>query len=93
MIRLLLVAFFLEVGFALIVVPWSAFWDRNYFAQALPAVQVFMTNNFVRGAVSGLGVINLITGVGELVSMLMARQVETPTSLNLPAQPDKSPCD
>ena len=34
--RLLLIAFFLEVGFVLIVVPWSAYWDRNYFALALP---------------------------------------------------------
>ena len=71
--RLLLVAFFLEVGFALIVVPWSAFWDRNYFAQALPMVEKVMTNNFVRGAVSGLGVINMAVGTWELLSMLLAR--------------------
>ena len=89
MIRLLLVAFFLEVGFALIVVPWSAFWDRNYFAQALPAVQMLMTNNFVRGAVSGIGLINLITGVHELMSMLLARQVEQPPSLNARSQVDE----
>ena len=86
--RLLLVAFFLEVGFALIVVPWSAFWDRNYFAQALPAVQMLMTNNFVRGAVSGIGLVNLITGVHELMSMLLARQVERPASLNARSQAD-----
>ena len=30
--RLIYVAFFLEVGLLLIVLPWSAFWDRNYFA-------------------------------------------------------------
>jgi hypothetical protein len=89
MIRLLLVAFFLEVGFALIVVPWSAFWDRNYFAQALPAVQMLMTNNFVRGAVSGVGLVNLITGVHELMSMLLARQVERPPSLNARSQVDE----
>jgi hypothetical protein len=89
MIRLLLVAFFLEVGFALIVVPWSAFWDRNYFAQALPAVQMLMTNNFVRGAVSGVGLVNLVTGVQELMSMLLARQVERPASLKAHSQVDE----
>jgi hypothetical protein len=71
------VAFFFEIGFALVVVPWSAFWDRNYFAEAVPAIHAFITNNFVRGAVSGLGVINLIAGLGELVSILLARNTDT----------------
>ena len=79
--RLLLIAFFLEAGFALIVVPWSAFWDRNYFAQALPFVHDVITNNFVRGAVSGIGLINIVVGVRELVAMLLARQSDTPTTL------------
>ena len=30
---LLLAAFFLEIGFVLLVVPWSSYWDRNFFAQ------------------------------------------------------------
>jgi hypothetical protein len=71
--RLLLIAFFLEVGFALIVVPWSTFWERNYFAQALPFLGELITNNFVRGAVSGLGVVNVLTGISELASLFMAR--------------------
>jgi hypothetical protein len=81
--RLLLTALFLEVGFALIVVPWSAFWDRNYFALALPAVHAVITNNFVRGAISGVGLLNIVVGVSELVSLFLARQGEPPvTSLN-----------
>jgi hypothetical protein len=75
--RLFIVAFFFEIGFALMVVPWSAFWDRNYFAEAVPAIHAFITNNFVRGAVSGLGVINLIAGLGELISILLARNTDT----------------
>ncbi len=75
--RLFIVAFFFEIGFALVVVPWSAFWDRNYFAEAVPAIHAFITNNFVRGAVSGLGVINLFAGLGELISILLARNTDT----------------
>jgi len=75
--RLLIVAFFFEFGFALLIVPWSAFWDRNYFAGMVPAVHAVITNNFVRGAVSGLGVINLLSGVGELVSILLGRRTDT----------------
>ena len=78
--RLLVVAFFLEIGFALLIVPWSAFWDRNYFAEVVPLMHEFITNNFVRGAVSGLGLINIFAGLGEIVSILLARNMESPTT-------------
>jgi len=80
--RLLLIAFFLEAGFVLMVVPWSAYWDRNYFAQGLPLVHGFITNNFVRGAVSGLGVINVSAGVSELISLMLSRNVERPAPIS-----------
>ncbi|HEY6359492.1 MAG TPA: hypothetical protein VIX63_00240 [Vicinamibacterales bacterium] len=76
MSRLLLVALFLEVGFVLVVVPWSAFWDRNYFAESLPLVDAIISNNYVRGAVSGLGLINIAAGLVELFSLLVSRHVE-----------------
>jgi hypothetical protein len=72
--RLLLVAYFLEVGLLLVFVPWSAFWDRNYFTQLLPAVGAVMGNAFVRGAVSGLGLVNLAAGVVELFSVFSSRR-------------------
>ena len=82
MIRLLLVAFFFETGLALMLVPWSAYWDRNYFAESLPLVHAAITNNFVRGAVSGLGVINVAAGVAELFSLFSAhRRAEQMVSL------------
>ena len=40
----------------LVVLPWSSFWERNYFVSILPALQPVMINDFVRGAVSGLGI-------------------------------------
>ena len=80
--RLLLVAFSLEVGFVLLVIPWSSFWDRNYFAELLPFLRALMTNNFVRGAVSGLGLINVSIGLAELVSMIVARAPERPATIN-----------
>jgi hypothetical protein len=77
--RLVLVALFLEVGFLLVVIPWSGFWDRNYFAQAVPAVQALITNNFVRGAVSGLGLVNVYVGLSELISTVSARHLSPPS--------------
>ncbi len=71
--RLLYVAFFIEVGLLLIVLPWSSFWERNYFALAWPVLVPILTNNFMRGAVSGLGVVNLIAGFADLSGMFATR--------------------
>ncbi|MBI4887123.1 MAG: hypothetical protein HY824_08520 [Acidobacteria bacterium] len=80
--RLLFVAFFIEMGFVLIVIPWSAFWDRNYFAQLLPPLRALITDNFVRGAVSGLGLIDVAVGITELVSIVLVRSPERPASIS-----------
>jgi hypothetical protein len=59
--------FFVQVGLMLVVLPWwPAFWEHNYFAMAFPALRPILTNNFVRGAVSGLGVVNLFAGFADL---------------------------
>jgi hypothetical protein len=71
---LVYVAFFLEVGLLLIVVPWSSFWDRNYFASAWPGLRTLMTNNFVRGGVTGLGVVNVIAGLADLALLFVTRE-------------------
>jgi hypothetical protein len=87
--RLLLVALFLETGFVLVVVPWSSFWDRNYFAGSLPFLLDILGNNYVRGAVSGLGVVNVAAGVSELFSLLMARHADrdAPSSISSASRP------
>ena len=72
--RLLLVAYFIEVGLLLVLVPWSPFWERNYFVAAFPILEYVIRNNYVRGAVSGLGVVNLLMGFSELASVLTARR-------------------
>ena len=77
MIRLLLSVFFLEVGLVLAVVPWSTYWDRNYFADAIPLLHDFITNYFVRGAVSGLGLINIAAAISEVVSLFLARRMHS----------------
>lgn len=76
--RLLLTAFFFEAGLVLMIVPWSVYWERNYFLQALPMFEPFLTNDFVRGAVSGLGLVNLVAGFVEIWSFLTTRHVPDP---------------
>jgi hypothetical protein len=72
--RLIYVAFFVEVGLLLIVLPWSGFWDQNYFAEVFPLLKDLLTNNYIRGAVSGLGFVNLFAGFAELTFVFVARE-------------------
>jgi hypothetical protein len=72
--RLLQIVFFFEVGFVLAVVPWSQYWERNYFADSFPLLHEIITNNFVRGAITGLGLVNVAVGVLELISVFIARR-------------------
>jgi hypothetical protein len=87
--RLLQIVFFFEVGFVLAIVPWSTYWDRNYFADTLPWLRIIVTNDFVRGAVSGLGVVNLAVGMTELISVFVARRDDEPIlSIGRPSAKD-----
>jgi hypothetical protein len=71
--RLIFLAYFVEVGLVLLVVPWSPFWDRNYFFHAWPALEAMTRSNWVRGAVSGLGVINLGAAMSEVAVLVGMR--------------------
>jgi hypothetical protein len=64
--RLLFAAYFLEAGLILIVAPWSAFWDRNFFAATIPSLEPLLASPYVRGGVSGVGVITALAGFAEL---------------------------
>jgi hypothetical protein len=61
------------VGLLLLVLPWSDFWERNYFIQAVPELGAVLTNHFGRGAISGLGLVNLIAGFAEMKPIFTAR--------------------
>ncbi len=88
MMPLLLAAFFLEVGFILLVVPWSSYWDRNFFAQAWPPLHAVLTSNYVRGAVSGLGVVNVMAAVGEISKIFSGRAAGGGAMSRLPSLSD-----
>ena len=57
----------------LVVAPWTAFWDRNFFAHVLPTLGEWMANAYVRGAVSGVGVITTIAGLRDLTFSILGR--------------------
>ncbi|MBI4471974.1 MAG: hypothetical protein HY646_04855 [Acidobacteria bacterium] len=67
--RLLAIAFILfcfEIGLFLMFVPWSDLWASNFLLAYSPVLRSIAMNNFVRGAISGLGVIDFLLGLAEL---------------------------
>jgi hypothetical protein len=71
---LIITALFFEIGVVLLVVPWMPYWQQNYFIDARPFVEPVLTNHFVKGAISGLGLVNLVAGLFELASLFMANR-------------------
>jgi hypothetical protein len=72
--RILFAVYFLEAGLILIVAPWSTFWDRNFFASAVPALAQILASPFVRGGVSGIGALTALAGFAELGGIFGARR-------------------
>jgi hypothetical protein len=59
-VRVPLLLFWLVFGLALILVPWSDIWEANYFLYQYPALGLFLKNAFLRGAISGLGFMDIL---------------------------------
>ena len=57
----------LEVGVFLVLVPWSAIWERNYFLETYPTLRPVLLSPALRGAVCGLGVANIYVAVTEVL--------------------------
>jgi hypothetical protein len=60
LLRVILLLIWIELGFVLILVPWSEAWEMNYFLFQYPVLGFVLKNAFFRGAVSGLGVVNVL---------------------------------
>ena len=62
----------LLVGVVLVVAPWTPLWDSNWLLQLWPAVRGLLLNAFTRGAVTGLGLVNLVLAARDLHARLAA---------------------
>lgn len=60
------ITFCLEIGLFLLIFPWTEYWDSNYFSGLVPQLKSSWDNLYMRGAVSGLGVVNLYISFAEI---------------------------
>jgi hypothetical protein len=55
----------LLVGIVLVVAPWTSLWDANYLLGPHPVLRAWLLNAFTRGAVTGLGLVNVLLALHE----------------------------
>lgn len=66
-LRALLVLACYILGVILIFVPWSGrFWEHHMLLERYPELIPYLLNPYVRGAISGLGVLDILIAVSVL---------------------------
>lgn len=61
----------LELGLFLLIYPWMDSWSRNYLLSLRPEWRQFLMSSQFRGALSGLGVLNLMIAGSEFLRFLV----------------------
>ena len=64
---LLFVTLCATFGVLLVILPWTPKWTDNPLLLTSPELRRFVTNGFVRGLISGLGLLDLWLGFWEAV--------------------------
>lgn len=67
-LRALLVVVCFEMGALLLYLPWSDFWEKNFFLVHFPALIRLLLHPAFRGAVSGLGVLDILLALSFIGS-------------------------
>jgi hypothetical protein len=68
--QIIVVLLSLEAGLVLLVMPWSVLWDRNWWVFGSELFRPILMNNYLRGAVSGVGVLTLWVGLSLASDLL-----------------------
>ncbi len=72
------ITYWLVVGCFLMLFPWLRIWEHNYLLYQYPALRPIVGNPFLKGAVLGLGVVNLIIGFLEIAHLRKGARVSFP---------------
>ncbi|MGH9632232.1 MAG: hypothetical protein ACRD7E_28345, partial [Bryobacteraceae bacterium] len=66
MAGLLVVIFCFELGVFLLIFPWATEWHLNYFSSLPPWSRQTWNSPYFRGAISGLGIVNIYISLLEV---------------------------
>ena len=67
--HLFFILFCLEIGLVLLLLPWTHLWDNNYFFSVTIRWSELWFSFYLRGAISGLGILNMWIGLTEIWHM------------------------
>ena len=70
MLGFCLVIFAFELGVFLVVFPWLKTWDLSWVALHSPRFSDLWMSRYFRGALSGLGLLNIYVAFAELIRQL-----------------------
>jgi hypothetical protein len=62
-----------EVGILLLILPWTPYWEDNFFLYYITNklnaawVPTLLTSGYVKGAVTGLGALNILAGLRDII--------------------------
>ncbi len=62
-LRALSVVLAFEMGALLLYIPWSVYWEQNYFLSHFPALMRVVLHPSFRGAVSGVGLLDIFLAI------------------------------
>jgi len=69
LLRLVFAIFTFEIGLFLTVFPWVDIWSLNYFSGWLPALENLWDEPYFRGAITGLGLVNIYVACAEVLRL------------------------
>ena len=61
------VVIYIEIGMVLAILPWIRVWTDNGLILSFPHARAFLQQNFVRGLVTGIGLVDIWIGIWEAV--------------------------
>jgi hypothetical protein len=70
LLRISFALFTYAVGVFLVVFPWTDYWTINYLEEAVPALRDLWYEAWFRGAITGLGFVNIYIACMQVVYSL-----------------------
>lgn len=66
--RALLVVLAFEMGALLLYLPWSDYWEKNFFLSHYPLLRSIVLHPSFRGVISGIGILDILLAIGWIGS-------------------------
>jgi hypothetical protein len=63
-----------EAGLFFLIVPWTRMWTLNPLLHSSATLSMLAGNPFIRGFVSGFGVVHLLIAANDLIRITQARR-------------------